>query len=41
MSLFPQEEYIGETGEGKTRLKDRVRVYRQQIKQTRASAIKS
>ena len=26
------EEYIGETGVGKARLKDRVRVYRQHIK---------
>ena len=35
------EEYIGETGEGKTRLKDRFKVYRQQIKQFRASTIKT
>ena len=27
------EEHIGETGVGKTRLRDRVRVYRQYIKQ--------
>ena len=27
------EEYIGETGVGKTRLRDRARVYRQQTKQ--------
>ena len=28
-----KEEYIGETGEGKTKLRDRVRVYRQHIRQ--------
>ena len=28
-----KEEYIGETGEGKTKLGDRVRVYRQHIRQ--------
>ena len=28
------EEYIGETGVGKTRLRDRVRVYRQHLKQS-------
>ena len=35
------EEYIGEKSKGKTRLRDRVGVYRQQIKQTRASTIKN
>ena len=34
------EEYIGETGVGKTRLRDGVRVYRKHIKTTRASKIK-
>ena len=29
-----KEEYIGETGEGKTKLKEKVRVYRQRIVQT-------
>ena len=28
-----QEEYIGETGKGKTKLRDRVRVHRQHIQQ--------
>ena len=27
-----KEEYVGETGEGKTKLRDRVRVYRQHIR---------
>ena len=34
------EEYIGETGVGKRRLRDRVRVYRQQIKQPEHQELK-
>ena len=35
-----KEEYIGETGEGKTKLRDRVRVYHQHIKQPRLQQLK-
>ena len=35
-----KEEYIGETGEGKTKLRDRVRVYRQQIRQPHYQQLK-
>ena len=35
-----KEEYIGETGEGKTKLKDRVRVYRQHIRQPQYQQLK-
>ena len=34
------EEYTGETGVGKTRLRDRVRVYRQHIKQPEHQKLK-
>ena len=34
------KEYIGETGVGKTRLRDRVRVYRQHIKQPEHQKLK-
>ena len=34
------EEYIGETGKGKTKLKDRVRVYRQHIRQPQYQQLK-
>ena len=34
------EEYIGETGIGKTKLRDRVRVYRQHIKQPEYQQLK-
>ena len=34
------EEYIGETGVGKTRLRDTVRVYRQYIKQPEHQKLK-
>ena len=34
------EEYIGETGEGKTRVRDRVRVYRQHIHQYQYQQLK-
>ena len=34
------EEYIGETGEGKTRVRDRVRVYRQHIRQPQYQQLK-
>ena len=35
-----KEEYIGETGEGKTKLRDRVRVYRQHIRQPQYQQLK-
>ena len=35
-----KEEYIGETGEGKTKLRDRVRVYRQHIRQPHYQQLK-
>ena len=35
-----KEEYIGETGEGKTKLKDRIRVYRQHIRQPQWQQLK-
>ena len=35
-----KEEYIGETGEGKTKLRDRVRVYRQHIWQPQYQQLK-
>ena len=35
-----KEEYIGETGEGKTKLKDKVRVYRQHIRQPHYQQVK-
>ena len=35
-----KEEYIGETGEGKTKLRDRVRVYRQHIRQAQYQQLK-
>ena len=35
-----KEEYIGETGEGKTKLRDRVRVYRQHIQQLHYQQLK-
>ena len=35
-----KEEYIGETGEGKTKLGDRVRVYHQQIWQPQCQQLK-
>ena len=35
-----KEEYIGETGEGKTKLRDRVRVYRQHIRQLQYQQLK-
>ena len=35
-----KEEYIGETGEGKTKLTDRVRVYRQHIRQPQYQQLK-
>ena len=35
-----KEEYIGETGEGKTKLRDRVRVYRQRIRQWQYQQLK-
>ena len=34
------EEYIGETGEGKTKLRDRVRVYSQHIRQSQYQQLK-
>ena len=34
------EEYIGETGIGKTKLRDRVRVYRQHIKDSSTAMLK-
>ena len=34
------KEYIGETGEGKTRVRDRVRVYRQHIRQPQYQQLK-
>ena len=34
------EEYIGETGEGRTRVQDRVRVYRQHIRQLQYQQLK-
>ena len=34
------EEYIGETGEGETKLRDRVRVYRQHIKEKKYQQLK-
>ena len=35
-----KEEYIGETGDGKTKLRDRVRVYRYQIRQPQYQQLK-
>ena len=35
-----KEEYIGETGDGKTKLRDRVRVYRYQIWQPQYQQLK-
>ena len=35
-----KEEYIGEAGEGKTKLRDRVRVYRQHIRQPQNQQLK-
>ena len=35
-----KEEYIGETWEGKTKLRDRVRVYRQHIRQPQYQQLK-
>ena len=35
-----KEEYIGETGEGKTKLRDRVRVYRQHIRPSQYQQLK-
>ena len=35
-----KEEYIGETGEGKNKLRDRVRVYRQHTRQPRYQELK-
>ena len=35
-----KEEYTGETGEGKTKLRDRVRVYRQHIRQPQYQQLK-
>ena len=35
-----KEEYIGETGEGKTKLRDRVRMYRQHIRQPHYQQLK-
>ena len=35
-----KEEYIGETGEGKTKLRDRFRVYRQHIRQPQYQQLK-
>ena len=35
-----KEEYIAETGEGKTKLRDRVRVYRQHIRQPHYQQLK-
>ena len=36
-----KEEYIGETGDGKTKLRDRVRVYRYQIRQPQYQQLKA
>ena len=36
-----KEEFIGETGEGKTKLRDRVRVYRQHIRQQQCQQLKN
>ena len=36
-----KEEYIGETGEGKTKLKERVRMYRQQMRQSQYEQLKA
>ena len=35
-----KEKYIGETGEGKTKLRDSVRVYRQHIRQSQYQPLK-
>ena len=35
-----KEEYIGETGKGKTKLRDRVRLYRQYIRQPQHQQLK-
>ena len=38
--IICKEEYIGETGEGKTKLRDRVRVYQQHIRQPHYQQLK-